>query len=349
MFPPPTRRSEALVLAAYAQPDLVKSLVSIATSIVPYIALLVISHLTLGDSAALTAALVVLAGGFLVRTFVVFHDCTHGSLLPSKRANRYVGRIAGLLVLSPFGRWRHDHAVHHATSGDLSRRGTGDVLTLTITEYRARSWSGRLGLPAAPQSPGHVRHRADHRHGGGPEDRHPGSASAPAQQRAGHRRRAAGDRRRADRADRRHQLPAGVGPVGPAGGLSRDLAVLRAASVRGRLLAGSGRVGLHPCRPAGQLIPAPAHGPEVLHREHRAAPRPPPQRPHPNYNLQRAHDELPVFHEVPTLSLLDGLRAVNLKLFDEDAGKLVTFAQARALATSPRVVPTRRVADRGVS
>jgi omega-6 fatty acid desaturase (delta-12 desaturase) len=142
---PPTRRSEALALAAYAQPDLVKSIASVATSILPYLGLSVLAYLTLGDSVALTAGLAVLAGGFLVRTFVVFHDCTHGSLLPSKRANRYVGRVAGVLVLSPFGRWRQDHAIHHATSGDLSRRGTGDVLTLTVAEYRARSRSGRLG------------------------------------------------------------------------------------------------------------------------------------------------------------------------------------------------------------
>src|SRR5436305_1203441 len=80
-----------------------------------------------------------------VETFVVFHDCAHGSLFLSKRANRWVGRLAGLLVLSPFERWRHDHAVHHGSSGDLERRGVGDIVTLTIDEYRLRSWRGRLG------------------------------------------------------------------------------------------------------------------------------------------------------------------------------------------------------------
>ena len=110
----------------------------------PYLALSVLMYLTLGVSLLLTLALVVLAAGFLVRTFIVFHDCAHGSMFPSKRANNYVGRCVGLLLLSPFRRWRHDHAIHHATSGDIERRGVGDVITLTVSEYRGRSWRGRL-------------------------------------------------------------------------------------------------------------------------------------------------------------------------------------------------------------
>jgi omega-6 fatty acid desaturase (delta-12 desaturase) len=111
---------------------------------VPYVALYVVMYLTLDVSRLLTAALAVPAAGFLVRVFVVFHDCAHGSLFPSKRADARVGTVLGLLVLSPFRRWRHDHAVHHATSGDLERRGTGDMLTLTVAEYHARSGRGRL-------------------------------------------------------------------------------------------------------------------------------------------------------------------------------------------------------------
>ena len=125
-----------------------RSLLELATSVVPYLALSVLMYLTLGVSLLLTLALVVLAAGFLVRTFIVFHDCAHGSMFPSKRANNYVGRCVGLLLLSPFRRWRHDHAVHHATSGDIERRGVGDVITLTVTEYRDRSWRGRLAYRA---------------------------------------------------------------------------------------------------------------------------------------------------------------------------------------------------------
>ena len=139
---------ERETLASYAQPRLGRSLSEILTSVVPYLALSVLMYLALDVSYLLTLALVIPTAGFLVRTFVVFHDCAHGSLLPSKRANGYVGRVLGLFVLSPFGRWRHDHAVHHATSGDLERRGVGDIITLTVAEYQARDRRGRLAYRA---------------------------------------------------------------------------------------------------------------------------------------------------------------------------------------------------------
>ena len=91
---------------SYSQLRLSKSLLDITTSMVPYLAVSILLDLTLGVSILLTVTLVALAAGFLVRTFIVFHDCAHGSLFPSKRANRWVGRLAGLLVLSPFERWR---------------------------------------------------------------------------------------------------------------------------------------------------------------------------------------------------------------------------------------------------
>ena len=89
----------------------------------PYVALYVVMYLTLDVSRLLTAALAVPAAGFLVRVFVVFRNCAHGSLFPSKRANARVGMVLGLLVLSPFRRWRHDHAVHHASSATLTVAG----------------------------------------------------------------------------------------------------------------------------------------------------------------------------------------------------------------------------------
>src|SRR5689334_25093028 len=95
-----------------------------------------------------TLAVILLAlptAGFLLRTFIVFHDCTHGSFLPSRRANEWVGVVCALLVYSPFHSWRHEHAVHHATAGDLDKRGMGDVDTITLKEYLDGSWSQRLG------------------------------------------------------------------------------------------------------------------------------------------------------------------------------------------------------------
>src|SRR5439155_8964926 len=132
-------------LAPYARPRLGRSLLDIATSVVPYLALSVLMYITLDVSYLLALALAIPAAGFLLRTYIVFHDCAHGSFLPSKRANAWLGIALGLLVWAPVLSWRHSHAVHHATAGDLDRRGVGDVLTLTVAEYRASGWRRRLG------------------------------------------------------------------------------------------------------------------------------------------------------------------------------------------------------------
>jgi omega-6 fatty acid desaturase (delta-12 desaturase) len=132
-------------LAPYARPRLGRSLADIATSVVPYVALFVLMYLTLDVSYLLTLALALPASGFLLRTYIVFHDCAHGSFLPSKRGNTWLGKAVGLLVYHAFLPWRHSHAVHHATAGDLDRRGVGDLPTLTVAEYRALPWSKRLG------------------------------------------------------------------------------------------------------------------------------------------------------------------------------------------------------------
>src|SRR5207253_4564401 len=95
-------------------------------------------------SVLLSLALVVPASAFLVRTFIVFHDCTHGSFIRSRRANDAIGVVTGLLVWLPYRGWQHEHAVHHATAGDLDRRGVGDVATLTVSEYTALSWPRQL-------------------------------------------------------------------------------------------------------------------------------------------------------------------------------------------------------------
>ena len=131
-------------LAPYARPHIGRSLLDLATSLVPYVGLLALMYLALDVSYLLVLALAFLAAGFLLRTFIVFHDCAHGSFLPSKRANAWLGTALGLVVYESFLNWRHSHAVHHATAGDLDRRGVGDVHTLTVAEYRASSWRGRL-------------------------------------------------------------------------------------------------------------------------------------------------------------------------------------------------------------
>jgi omega-6 fatty acid desaturase (delta-12 desaturase) len=316
-------------LAPYAQPRLGRSLLDVATSVVPYLVLSALIYLTLGVSVLLTLALAIPAAGFLVRTFIVFHDCGHGSMLPSKRGNAYLGALLGLFVLAPYGRWRHDHAVHHATSGDLERRGVGDVLTLTVAEYRARSPRGRLAYrlirnPVVMFGLGPVFAMI-----------------------VGPRLVARGARPRM----RNSVLATDAALAAVVGGLCwlmgwQQFLIVWAPSA---LLAGSVGIWLfyvqHQFEDAywqdaagWTYADAALRGssylklPKVLqfftgniglHHVHHLNAR------IPNYNLQAAHDNNPILHDVPTLSLWDGLRAVTLKLWDEDSGKLVTFAQVR--------------------
>src|ERR1700727_1485945 len=143
--PSESRPDERAALLPYAQPHVGRSVMQIGTSVVPYIALWVLMYSMIHVSLAIVLLLAIPAAGFQVRTFILFHDCTHGSFLPTKRANAWLGAVLGLMVLAPYRQWRHDHAIHHATAGDLDRRGVGDVATLTVAEYQARSWLGRLG------------------------------------------------------------------------------------------------------------------------------------------------------------------------------------------------------------
>ncbi len=133
------------VVAKYTQPDLWRSIWQVVNTLIPYVVLFYLSIRSLEISFWLTLPLSILTAGFMVRTFIIFHDCGHGSFFKYKKANAWLGRITGFLGFTPYYRWRHDHAVHHATAGDLDRRGTGDVYTMTVAEYLEASWWKRFG------------------------------------------------------------------------------------------------------------------------------------------------------------------------------------------------------------
>ena len=133
------------VVARYAQPDLWRSIWQMVNTLIPYCTLFYLSMRSLEVSFWLTLPLSILTAGFMVRTFIIFHDCGHGSFFKSQTANTWLGRITGLLTFTPYYRWKHDHAVHHATAGDLDRRGKGDVYTMTVKEYLAAPWWKRFG------------------------------------------------------------------------------------------------------------------------------------------------------------------------------------------------------------
>jgi acyl-lipid omega-6 desaturase (Delta-12 desaturase) len=315
-------------LAPYAVPSSRRAAVCLATSVVPYLGMSVAIYVLIARS-LLALLLGIPAAVFLVRSFIVFHDCSHGSFFASRRANAWVGRGIGLLLYSPFGRWRHDHAVHHATSGNLDRRGTGDLHTLTVAEYDALSKRGRLGYRLS---------------------RNPlimfGIGPIVAMI-VGPRIVAKGARPRM----RRSVLGTDVALLVIVGLLLwligwRDyllvlgLPALLAGSIgiwlfyvqhqfedaywhegeswsftQAALLGSSylklpaalrfctGNIGYHHVHHLNALIP--------------------------NYNLKRAHERTPALHDVPTLSLADGIRATRLKLYDERRQRLVSFREAR--------------------
>ncbi len=337
---PVNETSLRATLAPYAVPRLGQGISNLLTSVVPYLALIAAACFALRVSGALAFALSLLAAGFLLRTFIVFHDCAHGSFLPSKRTNALLGAALGVLVYTPFAVWRREHAVHHATAGDLDRRGVGDVQTLTVDEYRARPWWGRLGYRLF-RNPLVM-------FGLGPlwvvllEPRIV-SWSAP-------------------RRLRRSTLGTDLALVVLVAALCWLLGWTGFLIVQLPALLVTGSVGIWLFYVQHQFEDTYWQSSETwsyddaalkgssylrlpkilqfltgnigLHHVHHLSAR------IPNYNLQAAHDENAALHTVPTISLLEGLRATRLKLWDEQQGKLVGFRVARASQADTEISTT---------
>ena len=284
------------------------------------------THTALQSSVPLALLFVLPTAGLLVRTFVLMHDCAHGSFFASRRLNDAVGFVTGALTFTPFGQWRRDHALHHASSGDLDRRGHGDVPTLTVREYLARSPKGRLGYRI-------IRHPLLLLFGG------------PIHLALGQR-------------FRPRSLATGTPQISSvwwtnvaiALGLAAGVAVAGWQSVFIAYLlpyyfAAMAGVWLfyvqHQFEDAywadhesWDYYDAALHGsshvklPRLLawftgdiglHHVHHVQPR------IPNFRLQRCHDENAVFHSAPVVGLRSGLTALRLALWDEERGRLVRF------------------------
>ena len=128
-------------LTRYEKSNLAKTTWQLINSLVPY-ALTWICLLWMHShhiSVLYRLPVMLLSAGFVVRIFIIFHDCGHGSFYPSKKLNTIVGYITGILTFTPYEEWKHSHAVHHATVGDLERRGAGDIWTMTVQEFLASS------------------------------------------------------------------------------------------------------------------------------------------------------------------------------------------------------------------
>ncbi|AQR72308.1 fatty acid desaturase [Sphingomonas sp. LM7] len=131
-------------VAAFRASDNVRASWELAVSAVPLAALWLLMWLSLDIHYAITLLLSVPAAGFLLRLFLIQHDCGHGAFFKGRRANDWVGRCIGMFTLSPYEYWRRTHAIHHAGTGNLDRRGIGDVATLTVREYAGLGPWGRL-------------------------------------------------------------------------------------------------------------------------------------------------------------------------------------------------------------
>ena len=137
-------RALAKSLAPYREPNHGRSIIEILITVVPFLLLWLSMVLLLRVGYGIYLLLAIPAAGFLVRLFMIQHDCGHGSFFRHRLVNDWVGRVIGVFTLTPYDFWRHTHGIHHATSGNLDRRGTGDIDMLTVREYLALSRWRRL-------------------------------------------------------------------------------------------------------------------------------------------------------------------------------------------------------------
>ncbi|AGK53941.1 fatty acid desaturase [Bacillus sp. 1NLA3E] len=122
-------------VAPYEKSNTKDSVLQIVNTMVPFFLFWYLAYQSLSVSYILTLVLAMISAGFLVRIFIIFHDCCHHSFFKSRKANKILGTITGILTFFPYYQWQHDHSVHHATSSNLDKRGTGDIWVLTVEEY----------------------------------------------------------------------------------------------------------------------------------------------------------------------------------------------------------------------
>lgn len=321
----------------FSRPRDRRAVVELLQTVVPFLALASSMMFLAGRGYWWVAlSLAVPASAFLVRTFIIFHDCCHGSFFRSRRANRWTGYFTGLLTLTPFERWQRSHAEHHATVGDLDRRGEGDVWTLTVAEFRAASPVRRfyyrvfrnpfvmLGL-----GPGLLFVLGNR---WAPRDARPRERFSV------------------------HVTNAGILATLAVAHLTVGLPVFLLTQLPTFLIAATVGVWLfyvqHQYEDAywarrsdWEPMKAALEGssyyklPRVLqwftgsiglHHVHHVQPR------IPFYNLQSCQDSVPAFQQVPPLTLRRSLHSLRLRLVDEERRRMVTWSEVRAEAAAGR-------------
>lgn len=142
--PPKSGRDWIDILNGYRKQSVSRAVTELVVTFVPFVVFWGLAWLALDISPLLAMALVIPCAFFLVRMFMIQHDCGHGAFFRKKATNDWVGRIIGILTLTPYDLWRRSHAIHHATTGNLDQRGTGDIRTLTVDEFQKLNWWGRF-------------------------------------------------------------------------------------------------------------------------------------------------------------------------------------------------------------
>jgi omega-6 fatty acid desaturase (delta-12 desaturase) len=319
------------VVTKYQHTEVPSALVQLVTTLLPLALGFTLMFFSLAWPYWVTLLLAIPTAGFLVRTFIIMHDCSHSSFLPWRRANDIVGGITGLLTLTPFSQWRRDHAIHHASSGDLDRRGHGDVHTITVKEYLSKSRLDRFKYRMV---------------------RHPVALLAVGplwlmySQRFRTRTKATKDKQIMSVWGTNAAIVISVLLAWGFGFLPQFLMVyfpvMYLAGVAGVFLfyvqhqfedtywaphenweyakaciAGSSYLKLP--QPLAWMT-----GNIGVHHVHHISPK------IPNYKLKQCHDENPLFHEVRVLTLRDAFKTLTLSLWNEEKGRLVRFKDVSA-------------------
>jgi acyl-lipid omega-6 desaturase (Delta-12 desaturase) len=315
----------------YQSPDIRSSIWQIANSVIPYFVTWYLMYRSLSVSYWLTLFLALPAAGLMMRIFIIMHDCGHGSFFKSARANHLVGTICGILTQTPYFQWTREHAIHHASSGDLGRRGVGDVTTLTVKEYLALSLRRRalyrvyrnplLMLLIGPQYLFLWTHRLIGKHSGRRERNNVYLTNAVL-----------------------FTIWAGLC-------LALGVKTFLLIWIPINVIAGAAGVWLFYIQhqyettywqqaPNWNYSTAAILGssyyklPKILqwfsgnigfHHVHHLSPR------IPNYKLERCHKEMPLLEQVTVIRFWESMKSASLKLWDEEQQRLVGFSHLRSL------------------
>jgi omega-6 fatty acid desaturase (delta-12 desaturase) len=317
------------IVAQYQKPSTGRALWQMVNTLGPFVLLWYLMYLSLSVSWWIIVPLAILAGAFQVRVFIIHHDCGHNSFFKSRKANDILGFVTGVLTFTPYHHWRWEHALHHATSGDLDRRGTGDIWTLTVLEYleasRWKRFAYRLArnpfvlFVLAPMYVFLVKHRLP--------------------------------KARASRRERRSVYWTNLALLGMAAGLTWAFGLKAYLLIQLTVLIVAGAAGFWLFYVQHQFedvywdrgddwdyTTAALHGssfyklPKILqwfsgnigfHHIHHLSPR------IPNYNLERCHRANPLFQSVKPLTLFSSLKSFTYRLWDEQRKKLVGYRHLR--------------------